>query len=77
MATATICYGCGDASKDTQKLGIIQKLDYCAGCIPRVEKFLSDRDKLHEDVVCLWDKGLEALKSAVFAVHPDMSLPDV
>jgi len=77
MATQTICDGCGNPSEELERLGIIDPLDYCESCHYAVERFLGDRDRLHEDICAEWANRLNALVEEVREKIPTMRLPDV
>jgi len=78
MARETLCDGCRapDADGNFVRFGIMVPLDYCTKCAPIVEKYLGDRDELHERVAVKWETESKALREALVAAHPGFGLPD-
>ena len=79
MGLRRFCDGCGCEERPDdglQAVGLIDKLDYCPPCEQVVSGYLSERDKIHSDIVREWDERTGALRQALTDEHPRMSLPD-
>jgi len=65
MAIVYTCDGCNEAreSRGLVPRGITDALVYCEKCLPVIDDFMEDRDKLHDEVQKQWEKGIKRLKT--------------
>jgi hypothetical protein len=55
--------------------GIMCKHEYCGKCVSKVDRFIDERNALHDKMVADWNDGLVAIRS-VLKVADDAKLPD-
>lgn len=63
------CDQCEDMIEEPEERGHIIKKQYCLKCAPKIDDFFTERDKLHDYVIKIWNEGLEELKDG-------LNLPD-
>lgn len=71
--------GCGFTSsnaKDLNVVGFVVEKEYCSECVPIVQLYLADRDKLHDDLAKSWKIKLDRLKAKTRKLLLNGSLPD-
>lgn len=77
MGQATVCDGCGISETIRfTAYGITDSRDYCPDCVILVERFLDERDELHERLATEFRDAMQALLHAWSVDRPKGRLPD-
>jgi len=58
-----VCEGCGKITDEYKEVGFLKSYDYCPGCIPDVEKYIEERDKLHTELAKKFETGNAKLRT--------------
>lgn len=70
MAVKHVCDGCG-AEGDLVERGFFLKRQYCATCLPRVDRYLAARDAAHDKAAEMFRKQSEKLVKEAGIPLPD------
>ena len=72
MGKVNVCDGCGNPDDNLTSIGHVIEKDYCSDCLPKIEAYLEDLDKLHDNTVKYFETRKKKLRDSV-----GMELPDV
>jgi hypothetical protein len=80
MAQVIACDGCiGTIQSDAAPFttyGVAEVKQYCPDCAPLVDRYLKERDEIHENAARQFNEDLEALWAAWKHDRPNGTLPD-